>query len=720
MKLRVILVFFILFGICCEDNTVTRDNPFDSNNPNYLYSSISGRILDSRISLPIVDCTIILDGVDTVISNDEGEYSFSNLIHGEHNIVFEKENYLTEHDTIVIEYNTSFTHNKDIIEDVPYLEISDSVLIFLPEENSKDFILYNSGTQILDWIFDYDDESILVDVNSGIIGPNEYQEINITVDKSILEVGSHDIPISLISNGGNYNITLNISVEPILVVTTDSIRFDIDTLSSLFGLTNPGGGMLDFTINEDITWLTLSQYTGQIAGDTLLIEAIVDTNYLDNGDNLGSIYISSENGLATITSSIYFPFPPLLEVSANILDFSIDLETMTFSIINGGDGVLIWNISQTENWFSVIPQNGEIVDEEIVNVTVDRSLLYEGNYNFNMVINSNAQSEEIDIDLEVLTNLQVSETSFYFDGSTDELFFEISNSGNGIMPWSIDIGDSWIQLSDEEGEIIDESVQINVNVDQSGFENGYYNSYINISSGEDQYIIDVEMYVPQPPTLEVSNNDLDFGTDQNEMHLFISNGGEGDLIWSISENISWLSISPDNGMTTTEQDQITVMIYDDNLSNGEYSENFTITSNGGSEEVNVTLYVVDPLYEDFADVSDWSGDIGDNGWNIINSNYCQEPPCANAYFCSTCEEEDVQINRQIWVESGMELQIYTFTYWAFDLRIYLGESLILESSSSYGVENLSHTITFTGQTDLSIVSGYNYLGSGYIDELSIE
>ena len=71
------------------------------------------------------------------------------------------------------------------------------------------------------------------------------------------------------------------------------------------------------------------------------------------------------------------------------------------------------------------------------------------------------------------------------------------------------------------------------------------------------------------------------------MNCFISNGGEGELEWSISENISWLSITPSSGTTTTEQDQITVTVSNESLSNGQYSDTFSITSNGGSEVINV-------------------------------------------------------------------------------------------------------------------------------------
>ena len=101
-------------------------------------------------------------------------------------------------------------------------------------------------------------------------------------------------------------------------------------------------------------------------------------------------------------------------------------------------------------------------------------------------------------------------------------------------------------------------------------------------------------------------------------------------------------------------------------------------------------------------------------FRITNSNNCQEPPCATVYFCAVCDEEDATINRQVWVEPGMELELFTYGYWNLNLNIYLGGSLIAEINNSYSTETINHTITSSGQMMLTIVSEYNYLGSGKI------
>ena len=80
-------------------------------------------------------------------------------------------------------------------------------------------------------------------------------------------------------------------------------------------------------------------------------------------------------------------------MSTNNLDFGLYQNELNLNINNGGDGVLVWNIYETNEWLSVTPQSGETVDEVLVNINVNRSILYEGNYSLDMGITSNGGYE---------------------------------------------------------------------------------------------------------------------------------------------------------------------------------------------------------------------------------------------------------------------------------------------------------------------------------------
>ena len=61
---------------------------------------------------------------------------------------------------------------------------------------------------------------------------------------------------------------------------------------------------------------------------------------------------------------------------------------------------------------------------------------------------------------------------------------------------------------------------------------------------------------------------LNFNRDNLEGELSIGNSGEGELVWSISENIAWLSVYPAQGTTQSEEDNITITINPNNASSG--------------------------------------------------------------------------------------------------------------------------------------------------------
>ncbi len=99
---------------------------------------------------------------------------------------------------------------------------------------------------------------------------------------------------------------------------------------------------------------------------------------------------------------------------------------------------------------------------------------------------------------------------------------------------------------------------------------------------------------PIQPVLDVPFTSLDFGDDLVSLPLQINNIGFGILEWSISENINWLSINPTQGTSSTQSSQIIVSVNRLGLNVGEYSQTFSIISNGGNKIVNVNIAVKNP------------------------------------------------------------------------------------------------------------------------------
>jgi uncharacterized protein YjdB len=105
-------------------------------------------------------------------------------------------------------------------------------------------------------------------------------------------------------------------------------------------------------------------------------------------------------------------------------------------------------------------------------------------------------------------------------------------------------------------------------------------------------IVDITLELePLIPILKVSNQSLDFGNEQTTLSLDISNTGKGALNWSITHTPSWFTCSPMAGTTETEKSSVTITVSRTQKEKGSYKETFSITSNGGSQDITVTMTV---------------------------------------------------------------------------------------------------------------------------------
>lgn len=91
------------------------------------------------------------------------------------------------------------------------------------------------------------------------------------------------------------------------------------------------------------------------------------------------------------------------------------------------------------------------------------------------------------------------------------------------------------------------------------------------------------------PILKATPQRLDFGNDTTTLALDISNTGKGELQWSVSEELDWLSCQPTSGKTTNESSSVVVTVSRAKLERGSYSGTLVISSNGGSQTIPVTI-----------------------------------------------------------------------------------------------------------------------------------
>ena len=140
-------------------------------------------------------------------------------------------------------------------------------------------------------------------------------------------------------------------------------------------------------------------------------------------------------------------------------------------------------------------------------------------------------------------SLQLSTQALDFDLDQEQLTFNIINSGDDVLSWSMEGDQEFLSISQLSGQII-ESQTITISVDRSSFYEGSYNYNLSINSNGGNAIITISFDVL--PILSISEQTIDLGASLNAFSLSIQNIGSGILPWTINSGASWIEILSDN------------------------------------------------------------------------------------------------------------------------------------------------------------------------------
>jgi len=114
------------------------------------------------------------------------------------------------------------------------------------------------------------------------------------------------------------------------------------------------------------------------------------------------------------------------------------------------------------------------------------------------------------------------------------------------------------------------------------------NNY-DLSPASDTLTIDTS--VPGP-VLSVSPTSHDFGTTETTYQFTVKNTGGGTLSWDASESLDWLSLSKSSGsLSGGNSENITATVSRAGKSPGTYNGTISFTSNGGNQDVPVSMTV---------------------------------------------------------------------------------------------------------------------------------
>lgn len=233
------------------------------------------------------------------------------------------------------------------------------------------------------------------------------------------------------------------------------------------------------------------------------------------------------------------------------------------------------------------------IDPGIYKVTAQKD-----GYNTNSTDVTVTEGKSVSADILLSTQtpeLGVNPETLDFEIQQTSLTFNITNLTNiGEVSWSIGVNQPWLTVSPSIGSTTRETDFITVTVDRDSLNYGNYSALIAISSDYGTKHVNVVMIKSNPnaPQLSVAPNELDFGNENITKTLLIKNTGSGTLTWTATANDSWIIYSPNSGSAKSgEASSVLVSLYKNGLTANNYNGLILINSNGGSEEVNVTMTV---------------------------------------------------------------------------------------------------------------------------------
>ncbi len=202
------------------------------------------------------------------------------------------------------------------------------------------------------------------------------------------------------------------------------------------------------------------------------------------------------------------------------------------------------------------------------------------------------------------------------DNNPDAQILEIWNSGSGILNWSVSDNVDWLSLTPESGSSTSEDNKgaVTLSVDITGLNPGDYEAKLIISDPEAKkpsVSLCVNLSIsaePEVPNIAYSSLEYIFsaaqsGNDPADNSLWIWNSGTGTLNWSVSDNVDWLSLTPESGSSTSEDDKeaVTLSVDITGLDAGNYDAAITISdpeAANNQQTINIRLTIISSEWSD--------------------------------------------------------------------------------------------------------------------------
>jgi hypothetical protein len=295
-------------------------------------------------------------------------------------------------------------------------------------------------------------------------------------------------------------------IKPVLSVSAASLDFALTNNTLPLEIRNTGKGELNWSVTEDLTWLSVNPSSGKTTTEPASITVSIDRSLFTETSKTGTFIINSNGGSATVNVTAGKEIP-VLHVSVTSLDFGTNTNNLTVEITNTGKGELTWSIVEDLPWLSTNPASGQTVaSASVVTVTVDREQLAENSKTATFLINSNGGTATVNVSIgKAGPVLSVSPTTLDFGETETEKSVNVSNAGVSTLSYSATTAQSWITLENATNSVTTDTKIIKVKVARTSLSPGSYTGDVVINSNNNSITVPVSMSVIQPAAPDLFN-----------------------------------------------------------------------------------------------------------------------------------------------------------------------------------------------------------------------
>ena len=318
--------------------------------------------------------------------------------------------------------------------------------------------------------------------------------------------------------------------------------------------------------------------------------------------NSDSKIVNVQSGIITADFSI-ITGNGSVSLSTDILDFGTANDVLNFDIENIGRSSFTYTVeSNLYDWLSISPKSATIEAgrKKSVTITIDRTKIDEDK-NITLPISSNAGSDNINIKVEHIiaaAEIELSKTELDFGESTTTLNFDVTNTGNAELNFEITNNEDWITFSPSPLNVPANGQRvISATIDRSKITSTKDIDFAYASNAGSGSIKVKVGYIAPSAEIALSKSELDFGESTTTLNFDVTNTGNAELNFEITNNEDWITFSPSPLNVPANGQRVISATIDRSKITSTKDIDFAYASNAGSGSIKVKVGYIAPSAE---------------------------------------------------------------------------------------------------------------------------